>query len=432
MSNTESTLPNSTAINLRRLVIIRAIAIAGHSAAAWVAVVRLDLPLPLLPLSLILVGMAILSLITLWRLRLPIMVREGELLAQLTMDVAALAGLYYFTGGGTNPFVTLFLLPLAFATVALPAIYAWALAGLTTACYTALLFYFVSLPQSHVGHTYDFGLHVLGMWLGFVLAAGLIAGFAARMSATLRERDHLMAKIREREINQERVLALGILATGAAHELGTPLSTMAVLLKDLTPNKSISTEKLEVLRNQLTRCKEILASLSATTGEIRAEGGASMPLDAWLDEIIQKWLSIRPGIKVHKRFGARFGSAGGVPWIVAEQTLTQAITNILNNAADVSPEQVEVEGEWNDDELTLNIADRGPGLAPEVQTSVGEVFISTKSPDRGLGLGLFLTYTTLSRFNGTVQLMNRAGGGVLCHLTLPLTTIKVCPHDRNR
>jgi len=421
MSSAEPTLLNSTAINLRRLIMIRTIAIAGHGAAAWIAVMKLDLRLPLLPLVLILMGMTTLSLATLFRLRLPIMVREGELLVQLVMDVAALTGLYYFTGGGTNPFVTLFLLPLAFSAAALPAIHTWMLAGLTTASYTTLLFYFVSLPKSHFEHEYDFGWHVLGMWLGFVLAAGLIAGFATRMSATLRERDHLMAERREREINQERILALGTFAAGAAHELGTPLSTMAVLLKDLTPNKPISVKKLEILRDQITRCKEILASISATTYAVRAEGGSCVPLDIWLEDIVQKWQSTRPGIKVH----TLFGGCVPAPWIVAEQTLTQAITNILNNAADASPKQVEVEGVWNDEELTLTIADRGPGLAPEVQASVGEAFISTKGPDKGLGLGLFLSYTTLSRFNGTVRLVNRKGGGVLCHLTLPLTIIKV-------
>jgi two-component system sensor histidine kinase RegB len=414
-------LPSSTAINLRRLVMIRAIAIAGQGAAVWVAVMRLDLLLPLRPLVLILAGMALLSLATLVRLRLRWPVREGELLAQLVVDVAALTALFYYTGGATNPFVTLFLLPLAFAAAALPAPHAWALAGLTTACYTVLLFHFVPLPESHAGHVHDFGLHVLGMWLGFVLAAGLIAGFAVRMSATLRERDRLAAEMREREIRQERVLALGTLAAGAAHELGTPLSTMAVLVKDFAPDKPVSAGKLAILREQIARCKEILASLSASAGAARAEGGTRLALDAWLAEIVRKWQLVRPGI--HAR--TQFRGVEPVPQIVAEQTLAQAITNILNNAADASPEEVEVDGRWSDEELTLEVADRGPGLAPELQASVGEVIMTTKGPDQGLGLGLFLAYTTLSRFGGTVRLVNREDGGVLCRLTLPLAAIKV-------
>jgi two-component system sensor histidine kinase RegB len=111
------------------------------------------------------------------------------------------------------------------------------------------------------------------------------------------------------------------------------------------------------------------------------------------------------------------------PRVVAELTLAQAITNILNNAADASPDNVEIDARWSADELVLEIADRGAGLAPEVQASAGEPFLTTKSD--GLGLGLFLAYTTFSRFGGDVRLMQRDGGGVLCRLTLPLATLKV-------
>jgi two-component system sensor histidine kinase RegB len=109
--------------------------------------------------------------------------------------------------------------------------------------------------------------------------------------------------------------------------------------------------------------------------------------------------------------------------VVTELTLAQAITNILNNAADASPDSVEIDARWNADELVLEIADRGSGLAPEVQASAGAPFLTTKSD--GLGLGLFLAYTTFSRFGGDVRLMQRDGGGVLCRLTLPLATLKV-------
>jgi two-component system sensor histidine kinase RegB len=416
-----SPLPTSAAINLRRLVVIRAIAVAGQGIAIWVAVVRLGMLLPLRELVGILVAMSVLALGTLLRLRLPFVVRDGELFAHLLADVAALTGVLYYSGGGSNPFVTLYLVPLAFAAAALPAAHAWAMAGLSAACYTLLLFFNVPLPESHAGHAHDFGLHVLGMWLGFVLAAGLIAGFAVRMSATLRERDRLAAEMREREIRQERVLALGTLAAGAAHELGTPLSTMAVLVNDLAPDRPVSADKLAILRTQIGRCKDILSSLSATAGQPRAEGGARLPLDAWLSEILRKWQAMRPGV------GARTFLAGAqpAPQIVAEQTLAQAITNILNNAADASPEIVEIEGHWNERQLTLEVADRGPGLAPEVQAAVGETPVTTKPAGAGLGLGLFLAYTTLSRFGGTVRLSNREGGGVLCRLELPLDTLKV-------
>jgi two-component system sensor histidine kinase RegB len=411
-------LPGSGAINLWRLVLVRAIAVAGQGAAVWLAVTRLGMQLPLFPLVMILTLLTLAALLTLLRLRLRHPVREGELFAQLVVDVAALTGLLYFSGGATNPFVTLYLLPLAFAAAALSAAYTWAMAALATACYTLLFFHHVPLPSSHA---HDFGLHVLGMWLGFVLSAALIAGFAARMSATLRDRDRLAAQMREQQLRNERVLALGTLAAGAAHELGTPLSTLAVLAKDLAPDRPVSREKLAILRSQIERCKEIIGSLSASAGAARAEGGASTALDRWLGELVRKWQAMRPGLTV----SARFAGDEPAPRIVADQTLAQAITNILNNAADASPHSVEIDGRWSGGQLVLEIADRGPGLAPEVQGTIGEALISTKDPGQGLGLGLFLAYTTLSRFGGEVRILNRDGGGALCRITLPLDALRV-------
>jgi two-component system sensor histidine kinase RegB len=240
----------------------------------------------------------------------------------------------------------------------------------------------------------------------------------------VRERDRTLAALRENALRHERVLALGTLATGAAHELGTPLATMAVLVKDIAPEQGISADKLGILRTQITRCKEILASLSAAAGQVRAESGQSLALDVWLHELTDRWLALRPGVSARRHFEG----TQPAPRVVAELTLAQAIANILNNAADASPDSVEIDARWNADELVLEIADRGAGLAPEVQTSAAsqawpECGFSTKSD--GLGLGLFLAYTTFSRFGGDVRLLPRDGGGVLCRLTLPLATLKV-------
>ncbi len=415
--NRASPLPNSAAINLRRLVALRTFTLAGQALAVGAAVQLLRMGLPLQPLVLILAGMALVNLLTWLRLTRAWPVRDGELFAQLTLDVLVLTGLLYHTGGSTNPFAPLYLLPITLTAAALPRAYTWVMVGFTAACYTALLFVYVPLPGAHAMHGNEFQMHVVGMWLGFLLSAVLIATFVVRMTDTLRERDRLAAAIREQELKHERVLALGTLAAGAAHELGTPLSTLAVLLKDIAPGKPVNHETLSILRAQVTRCKEILASLSASAGAARAEAGESRALDAWLEELVARWRATRPGVQVR----ARFEGASPAPRIVVEQTLTQAIANILNNAADASPDDVEVNGRWNRDELMLEIADRGRGLAPEVEQRAGEPFLSTKG--EGLGLGLFLAYTTLNRFGGNVRLFKREGGGTTCRLTLPLKEI---------
>lgn len=414
------TPPSSAAINLRRVLALRAIIFAGLLITLWFAVARLGLPLPVTPLLAVLAVMTVVSLASLWRLTHPWPVGDAELFAQLLADVAALTVLLYFTGGSTNPFVTLYLLPLAITAAALPQ-RVWWMAGIATACYSALLAWHVPLPHAEHAHDADFSMHVFGMWLGFVASAALIASFAVRMNATLRDRDRMLAELREQGLRQERIVAIGTLAAGAAHELGTPLSTMAVLVKDIQPGEAVAAGKLEILRAQIARCKEILASLSAAAGQVRAESGQSRPLDAFLEELVRRWQATRPGVNARTRLAGQ----GPAPRIVAEQTLTQAITNILNNAADVSPQDVELDGHWTPDELVLEIADRGPGIEPELAHKAGEPFHTTKS--EGLGLGLFLAYTTLNRLGGDVRLMNREGGGVLCRLTLPLAALRV--HD---
>jgi len=414
----DSGLQNSAAINLRRLLALRVIVFAGLLLTLWFAVVRLGLSLPLAPPLAVLATMLAISLASLWRLTRPWPVRDAELFVQLLADVTALTVLLYFTGGSTNPFITLYLLPLAITAAALP-VRVWWMAGITIACYAALLVWHVPLPHAEHSHDTDFSVHVFGMWLGFVASAALIASFSVRMNATLRARDHMLAELREQALRQERIVAIGTLAAGAAHELGTPLSTMAVLVKDIQPDETVAAGKLEILRAQIARCKEILGSLSAAAGQVRAESGQSRPLNSFLEELVRRWQATRPDINVRTRLAGQ----GPTPRIVAEQTLAQAITNILNNAADVSPQDVELDGRWTADTLVLEIADRGPGFEPELVHKAGEPFHSTKS--EGLGLGLFLAYTTLNRLGGDVRLMNRDGGGVLCRLTLPLAALRV-------
>jgi two-component system sensor histidine kinase RegB len=413
----------SNAINLRRLIVLRCIALAGQFLAVWVAVTSLHMPLPLRPLIGIIAAMALFNFLTWLRMQRPWPVAETELFAHLALDVAALTGLLYFSGGSTNPFVILYLLPLALTAAALPAGYAWAMVAVSIACYTLLMFYYIPLPQSHGDHD-DFGLHVFGMWLGFLLSAGLIAWFAVRMGETRRSRDRLLAQMREDELRNERIVALGTLAAGAAHELGTPLSTMAVLAKDMERDATAPPpmrENLRVLREQVDRCKSILSTLSASAGASRAEGGRRVPLESYLADVVNHWQTMRPGVSVRRHFEGSRPS----PEIIAEQTLSQAIVNILNNAADSSPDNVEIKASWSDRELVLEISDRGEGLTPDVARAAGQPFFTTKAPGQGLGLGLFLAHATLRRFGGTVRMYNREDGGVCTQLVLPLANLRV-------
>src|SRR5262245_50464018 len=161
-------------------------------------------------------------------------VSEAELFLHLLLDVATLSGLLYLSGGSTNPFVSLYLLPLVIAATTLPPHYAGSMAAVTAVSYALLFFFYLPLTPAHSGHAeVDFHLHVIGMSVNFLLSAGLIAFFVARMAQTIRARDTELARQKEIALRNERIVALGTLAAGAAHELGTPLSTMAVILTEL-------------------------------------------------------------------------------------------------------------------------------------------------------------------------------------------------------
>lgn len=406
----------SRVVNLRRLLLVRLIVLTGLALAALYAMNVLHLDLHIEWVVAVFFVMALFTLATGLRLRRAMHVYEIELFGHLLVDVLALAVLLYLSGGATNPFVTLFLIPLALASAALRPSYVWTIAFAAVLAYTILLNFHVPLPH---GDAHGFGLHVFGMWIGFVLSAVLIAMFAGRISATLRERDRLVSAIRERALEEERILALGTLAAGAAHELGTPLSTLAIIAGELRPEQPLTEKRADQLRTQIDRCRTILGSLTAAAGEARAEGGSVQKLDDWLDATVCAWRESRPDAQAR----VRWSGTEPAPRIVADRTLTQAIVNILHNAADASPEAIELSGSWSSDTLVLEIADRGSGIDPNIQRHVGEPGVSTKS--QGLGLGLFLAYATLSRLGGDVQLVNREGGGVCCRLELPLDNLVV-------
>ena len=408
--------PSPAAINLQRLVVYRYLMLAGLVVGMSVAVYK-EWGLPLWPLSMVIVLFAALNFITWLRLRwMGRPVGEQELFLHLFSDVLILAALLYFTGGSTNPFVSLFLLPLTLAAAALPGRYTWAIAVTALVCYSLLMKWHFPLPYQERG---NFNLHVLGMWFGFVLSAILISYFAVKMSATLRERDRALARAREDALRDERLVALGTLAAGAAHELGTPLATMAVLAKDLEGECAARPELAEpfqVLRSQIGRCKDILAQLAVSAGQTRAEAGRDQALDHYLTQLVELWRNGRPTVTVHRTWEG----TQPPPHIIADQTLTQAITNILNNAADASEQDVEVIGRWDDRELRLEIRDRGAGLSAAAQSHAGEPFFTTKPPGQGLGLGLFLAQSTIRRLGGNVELCNRREGGVCTRIVLPL------------
>ncbi|MDO8263924.1 MAG: ATP-binding protein [Gallionella sp.] len=410
-----STLPGHS--QLRRLVALRSMAVTAQLltlAAVWKI---LELKLDWQPMLLTIAALAAINLFSWLRLRSDKPVPNTELFAQLCVDVLALSVLLYYSGGSTNPFVSLYLLPLVIAAATLPGRYTWGMAALTSACYSVLMFYYIPLPHNHQ-HDGDsaFNAHVVGMWLGFVFSTVVVAYFVVQMAQAVRNRDEMLARVREEILRNERIVALGTQAAGAAHELGTPLSTMAVVIGELQHDAAAQPgwrDALAILNDQVRGCKRILDKILANA---QVSGATSLqPADRLMAEVLDEWQLLRPAAQY------QYHSDGALPapLVSVDATLRAALMNLLNNAADAAPQPIEIRTHWDAINFTLEIHDHGKGLSEEAELKAGSAFFTTKK--EGHGLGLFLANATLERMNGSVRLFNREQGGATTKIVLPIT-----------
>ncbi|QNI02972.1 HAMP domain-containing histidine kinase [Halomonas sp. SH5A2] len=415
---TELPLPLSTPNrNLVRLTIVRGITWTGFLIAIIVGVKFLSFELPVPEVVSVVLAMGLLNIATWWRLGRPRAVQHLEYLLHLLADIVGLTLLFYFSGGSTNPFITYYLVPITIAAATLPWRHAWIIAGCAMAAYSFLMIDYHPIPQlGHINSGSPLSLHVLGMWVNFGMSAGLVTFFIYKMAHALRRRDQALSRTREAALRNEQVLAVATQAAGTAHELGTPLSTMAVLLKDMQEEAKEHPERqedIELLRQQVDICKSRLQHLVSQADRRRMAEPEVLDAESWLDGVVQRWLVLRPDVSHRLDIANRRGR----PWLAVDATLDQALTNLLNNAADANPEGVAIGLDWHSDRVVIDIRDHGPGVAMSIADQLGDTFISTKS--KGMGIGLFLTHATINRFGGGVSLYNHPEGGTLTEVTLP-------------
>lgn len=429
--------------NLNWLYILRNLLLFGVVISIFIAVHGLGINLPMNQIWLAIFAISILNLYTWLRLRTEEPVTEHEIFSQICMDVLALAYLLYLTGGASNPIIWIFLLPLIVTAIMLPQSYAWNMVIITSCIYTVLIAYNVPLPAlaSHIDHhnmtnltpemslrmqlledRRYFNLHVFGMWFGFVFSAGLVAFFIIALAKTLKERERSLADARESALRDERVVSLGTLAASAAHDMGTPLGTISIVTHELAeeyPDHRYPelSQKLQILIQQLDRCKQALSVMSASAGEMRAESGKVMLVSEYIDDVLNQWRTHKATTKL-KLFVS--GTVDLQAQIIAERTLTHSLINILNNAAEATNKEtgIEFHAHWDKNLLELKIRDFGPGLPAELIESVGQQPV--KSNKQGMGVGLFLTYTTIKRLGGTISFYNLETGGACVEISLPI------------
>jgi len=416
-----------TGLCLQYLLLLRAVTIGGLLIALIVAYDAMEISPPIVPIALLITCLSIFTMFSWGRIQSAQVVSDKTLLIQLVVDLVGLTVLLLLTGGPPNPFASLLLLPVIVAASMIRTAYTWLVTALAAFCYSALMLIHIHFPLAHI-HTPVAGLdssdflHMWGMWIGFILSAVVVAFFIARMGSTLRAHDLELAAAREKALQTNQLAALGTLAAGTAHELGTPLATMAVLTKELARechDDPAMARQLQLLREQIDRCKEILARMSDRAGQAQANAGHRVSIEHYLQEILGEWRKLRPETPLQILCtGSR-----PVPDIVADRTLTQAILNILNNAADAATNAVGFRARWQRNHLHVQISDDGPGIPEDFRKHIGKPFVTTKPPGKGMGLGLYLARTTLERLGGHLDLCEGTRSGTCVKIDLPLTML---------
>ena len=408
--------------NLQQLIQLRWLAVLGQIATIAVAYRGFGIPLPLDTMLTALGGLVIFNAASVLRLYLPHDISNGELFLALMVDVCVLTILLYLSGGATNPFIFLYLLQVILGAVLLKAWATWTMVVVTATCFAglALVGEPLQLPVDH--HLGLDSPYVQGMLICFVLNAGLLVVFITRITNNLRARDARLADLRQRAAEKEHIVRMGLLASGAAHELGTPLSTLAVILGDWRHMPAFSSDpdllqEIDEMQAQVQRCKTILRDILLSAGETRGEAPVATTVHTFLDGLVAEWRKSRP-VKVF----AYENHFGHDLEIVSDSAIKQMIHNVLDNALEASPNWVRLEVARKDDSLVLSVADRGFGFPPEILAGLGKPYQSTKGLP-GSGLGLFLVINVARTLGGSVTVRNRAMGGAVVTLELPLHTV---------
>lgn len=413
-------------VRLRTLSNLRWLAIAGQSVALFLVYFAFGYRLPLIYCALAIAASVALNVVLALRYPPSHRLTNREASYYLAFDVLQLAALLYLTGGITNPFALMFVAPVVIAAATLNLGNTLILAGMAFASVSLIGVIHRPLPWPS-GQTLVLPqLYQAGIWAALVIGIGFtsvyawrIASESARMSAGLAATQLALSR-------EHRLASLGALATAAAHELGTPLGTIAVVARELEralPANSAEVEDVRLLRDQAERCRAIIARL-ANPEEAMLGQAARLPLGAFLDDIANPHRGEDLAITVNV---PQTSAENPVPQVWREPELLHGLGNIIENAADFARSEVRIIAAWDQNTLTIEVEDDGPGFAPEIFERIGEPYVTSRpgnhalgdteigpgalSEHEGMGLGFFIAKVLLEQTGGIVKATNLPRGG---------------------
>ena len=421
VASVDSSVDTPAAISIAWLVRLRWGAALGQTITIAVASFALGIALPLAPLAALVFGTAISNLALASRLR-----RGDEMSTRfiglvLGADILVLSGLLYFSGGPSNPFSVMYLVHVTLAALVLGVRWAGGMVVLSAVSYAALFVWHVPVPAlSHVHHepgspfSSSFSVHLQGMWIAFAVAASLIAYFVSRVAGALKTREAELARI---TASSEKLASLTTLAAGAAHELGTPLATIAVAAKELERSLRSSPEVTDamLIRTEVERCRGIIQRMSAQAGETMGEvPRATTAAETFRGCVERLDRAAASAITIEEVDVPAFSCP--------PEGLVQVMLNLVQNACwavAANGGRVLLRAETSPAAVSLIVEDEGVGIDAAMLGRLGEPFVTTKPPGEGMGLGVFLARTFAERWGGRFDLRAGNGKGAVATLVLP-------------
>lgn len=416
--------------NMLPLIELRWIAIVGQITTINIVTVVFDIALPLTQMYGVLIVLGAFNLISYSRWRSTRAASNVEMFLALLADVASLTAQLHFSGGVTNPFAFLFLLQVVLSAVLLRAWSTWVIVAITLSCLAGLSVFSKPLDLLIEKGQFFPNFYIEGLLICFALNAVLLVMLVRRITGNLRERDMQLAALRQRAAEEEHIVRMGLLASGAAHELGTPLATVSVILGDwrrlpgLQERKDLQ-EDIEEIEIQLQRCKAIVSDVLRAAGKPRGESSSKALIFHLLNDLVNDWKQNRSPstFSFDNRLDHDFT-------IIYDSTLKQMILNVLDNALEASPRWVLFEACQENGMVKLIVHDAGPGFTSEMLERFGQPYQSSKARS-GRGLGLFLVVNVARALGGKVVACNRPEGGAKVEIALPLSAITLDEETRD-
>jgi two-component system, sensor histidine kinase RegB len=410
-------------VRLDTILRLRWLAVLGQLAAIFIVAQGLEFDVPVVP-CLAIVGLSALLNLALQTAFNPMQRLEPVYAAALlALNIIELAGLLFFTGGLQNPFSFLFLAPVLISATALPIRLTIALGFLAMACASALGFFHMPLPWDSDDPLVLPPVYLLAVWLSILLAIGVTSLYAFQVTEEARKLSDALAATELVLAREQHLTQLDGLAAAAAHELGTPLSTIFLISRELekTVHGGQLAGDLKTLREQAQRCRDILGKITQLS-----PGGAPfdrMKLSTLIEEVVAPHRDFGIAIKVRLAVAAAREPVGA-----RNPAILYGVGNILENAVDFARQTVEVNAWWNADTVQIEISDDGPGIAPDMLKRIGEPYVSRRRATEeaqnargGLGLGVFIARTLLERTGAKVSFTNRnfPDHGAVVHIAWP-------------